>query len=244
MLNRTSTSSVASQITQPASIGTIAHQMLRTADSVTTPIRIMPMAARRRPSISIAAKPSASSTGGPTTAGRAIPCRAANASAASRSAETVAITLCSCVFFSRATTAVVVPLASISVPRNRGCFVSRSRSAALRRRVAPGGPDRPADGHRVGLQVDIGDGPPGRAQGHVAGHRRQAVQREQGVVDRPEQRHRIQRLDPLHALDPPRRERRGQLRDPIDPRRASAARGRHTPRRRSCRRRTCAAACW
>ena len=112
--------SVASQIVQPAIMGTIAHQTLCTAESVTSAIKIMPTTASRRPSTSMAAKPSARRTGGPTTAGRPSPCFSANRSATARNVLIVSITLCSCVLRSRATTAVVVPVASINVPRNMG----------------------------------------------------------------------------------------------------------------------------
>ena len=66
---RERTVSVASQTSQPASNGTAAHQRLRVAPSMTRPIRSIPTKARRRPSISIDVKPSASNTGGPQTAG-------------------------------------------------------------------------------------------------------------------------------------------------------------------------------
>ena len=86
--------SVAIQITQPASMGTIAHQRLCTAERVTTPIKTMPTTASRRPSISIAENPSPSSTGGPTTAGWGNPCRAANSPEIRLSSAVVSITLC------------------------------------------------------------------------------------------------------------------------------------------------------
>ena len=124
-----------------------------------------------------------------------------------RRAATVSITLCSFVFRSRTTTAVVVPLESISVPEEQRMLRQPVLERRQGRRVGRRGPDRPADRHRVGLQVDVLDRPLRRAQGQVAGERRQAVQRQQGVVDRPEQRHRVQRLDPLHARDPLRARR-------------------------------------
>src|SRR5271157_4939517 len=96
--------SVASQIVQPAIMGTMAHQTLCTADSVTSAIKNMPTTASRRPSTSMAAKPSARRTGGPTTAGRPSPCFSANRSATARTVLIVSITLCSCVLRSRATT--------------------------------------------------------------------------------------------------------------------------------------------
>ncbi len=149
--------SVASQITRtmPAS-GTIAHQRLWTADRVTTPIRIMPTTASRRPSTSIAENPSASSTGGPTAAGRpgGGEVRAArqnrNRPVASARRPAAWITLCSFVFRNRTTTAVVVPVASIMLPRTRGCrrqSILEGRQG-LRGR-SRGGADCPCDGHRV-----------------------------------------------------------------------------------------------
>ena len=159
-------------------------------------------------------------------------------------AATVAITLCSCVFFSRTTTAVVVPLASISVPRNSGCCVSRSLSAASADGVARRGPDRPADRHRVGLQVEVGDrsasprsGPgcgPSPAGGRArAGRRRPPRSAAWRRATRPAARPRSARARPPRPAPRPGRSPR-----------ASAARGRRRPRRRSCRRRSVRAACW
>ena len=92
------------------------------------------------------------------------------------------------------------------------------RQAILERGELPGrrgGPDRPGDRHRVRLQVDVLDRLAWRRLGaRLRANAGQAVEREQGVVDRPEQRHRVERLDPLHAGDAVGRDRRGQLATP------------------------------
>ena len=150
--------------------------------------------------------------------------------------STVSITLCSCVFRRRTTTAVVVPVSSISVPRKRGWRASRSLSFASA--SASARPDGPADGHRVRLQVDVLDRPLRRVQGEVPGERGQAVEREQDVVERPEQGHRVERLDPEHAGDPFGPHRRWPARPPGPARRGSPAPGRRRRGTRSCRRRT------
>ncbi len=127
---------VPSQTAHPAIKGTRAHHKLWVAESVTRPIRTIPTMASRRPSTSMLLKPSARSTGGPTTAGRPRRWRSAKRSAFARSSAITSFRPNSSELFSRTTSAVPSAFGSISVPTKRGCLTSLARRSATPRASA------------------------------------------------------------------------------------------------------------
>ena len=83
-----------------------------------------------------------------------------------------------------------------------------------------GGTYRPADRQRIGLEIDVLDHPPGRVQRHIPGQRGQAIQCNQDIIQRPDQRHGVKRFDPHDAGDPIGTHRGRKLCHPVQPARS------------------------
>ena len=230
------TVSAPSQTVQPATSGTSAHQRLRVAVNVTRPIRAMPTTASRRPSVSIAVKPSASKHGRPDDRRPAQAVPAAKASAAVRRPATVAFD-------------VVLPVGLQPDDDRRG-RARRSISGPLEERVgrqpglqggqlsssaaAFGRGDRAAGSKRRALSGPTRPGPAAVAArpGRCCPRRRSAAiasEGDQAVVHLPELGHRVERLDPDDALDRAGPSGLRQLGHAVD---AGGGQERRDPRRR------------
>ena len=124
-----------------------------------------------------------------------------------------------------------MPVASISVPRNSGCRVSRSLSLARADGSPAAARTAPPTVIALVFRSTFLTARLAALKARLRANAGQAVECEQGVVDRPEQRHGVERLDALHCRDAFRGDRGRQLGNPVQALGATAAPDRRRPGR-------------